>query len=379
MPILSDSTCNPVCRVCHYKDLDYSTQLERKQAWANLQLGQWKDVLQTIVPAPEDEQLAYRSKSWMMSSFKNGALSFGMFRAVRVDGRWEKEFISWNTCPIHVRPIQQMTAKLGPALVQAAPQFVENSLVGVWLGSPQLVIVSRESGLEEMRCVDWQKILVPPFDRVWFHRNRQVGKKIFGYEPIHPLAGPPSADNSEHHPIRAFRQVAQSLLVQARARAIQSLLEAKPTQVLDLYCGTGELSRLLPSEVGWIGIEQSSDAVKYANSLQPTRRSIHSAFVGAVEDRLSDPRVLDLIRGPYALYINPPRSGLTLEAKEQVRRLIQKEAPTAIVYLSCSASSLARDLKMFESEGYSADLLQPYDFFPQTEHFETLAVLSLKR
>jgi tRNA/tmRNA/rRNA uracil-C5-methylase (TrmA/RlmC/RlmD family) len=116
--------------------------------------------------------------------------------------------------------------------------------------------------------------------------------------------------------------------------------------------------------------------VKYANTLSVAGRKIHQAFVGAVEQRLADSRVAALICGKYSLYVNPPRPGVAPEAMERLVALIQKDPPEAIVYLSCSASSLARDLKILQRHGYEVKSLQSYDFFPQTEHFETLAILT---
>jgi 23S rRNA (uracil1939-C5)-methyltransferase len=372
--------CNPVCRVCHYKALDYPTQLARKRAWAEQQLGSWSSVLGEIIPAPDAEQIGYRSKSWMKASFTEGEISFGMERAVWRDGEWQKDFISWDTCPLHLESIQEMIARIKNAFAAAGLDQLRDSLVGLWLGSPQLVIVARAPALEEViRKIDWKKILVAPFDRVWFHSNSQVGKKIFGHLEIVPIYGAIGAASASGegsiHPIRAFRQVAQSLLVQARHLAVQALLQAQPALVVDLYCGTGDLSLLLPPATGWLGVELSSEAIKYACSLRNTELAPHAAFVGTVEHRLQDPRVLAMIAEPYSLYINPPRSGLSEEARARVVELLRAKPPLSLVYLSCSASSLARDLRGFENEGYQVELLQPYDFFPQTEHFETLAVL----
>jgi len=375
-PILADNpSCNPLCRVCHYKAFDYSTQLDRKRKWAEDQLHRWRDVLKEIRPAVPEERLAYRSKSWMRSSFENGEVSFGMFRSIKVEGQWEKEFISWNSCPIHLQPIQEMVTKLRQVLSEKAPRFIEQSLVGIWLGSPHLVIVSREPDSEAVRRLDWSRVLVPPFNRVWFHCNSQVGRKIFGHRPIEAIVGPPKESG---HPIRAFRQVAQTLLIEARRLALETLLRTQPTLLLDLYCGTGDFSLLLPPEMGWIGIESSKEATQFANSLRHSNAALHAAFAGTVEQRLRDPSVLNKIEGPYALYLNPPRSGLTEEARERVLALIHDKPPTSVIYLSCSASSLARDLEEFEKAGYRIKLLQPYDFFPQTEHFETLAILELR-
>ena len=371
--------CNPACRVCHYKNFDYAEQLERKMGWAEEQLGAWKSVLGEITPALESERLAYRSKSWLRSHVSEGDVSFGMVRAIRVEGEWEKEFVSWNTCPLHIPGMQALIQNLRQALREQALGFVENDLVGVWVGSPHVVVVSKTPEIEAARRLDWKKILTPPFDRVWFHHSPQAGKHVFCHNPIESIfAGESPVPDDGVHPIRAFRQVAQSLLVEARKQAVAHLLSSKPDRVLDLYCGTGELSLSFPPETGWVGIELSSAAVNYANKLSPPGRSVHSAFVGAVEQRLVDPRVLSLVTLPYSLFVNPPRSGLTGEAQDKVLNLISDKPPTSIAYLSCSASSLARDLPVLENAGYRVDRLQSFDFFPQTEHFETLALLSRK-
>ena len=362
MRLDQNPACNPECTACHYKGFDYEEQLRRKQAWALENLGSWREFLKPIIPAPETERLAYRSKSWLRSSFENEVLSFGMHRAKQVDGTWEQEFVSWNTCPIHVPAIQEMIGRLRETLVHHARDFCAESLFGIWMGSPHLVIVARELELDRLRTIDWNELLVAPFNRVWGHRTNQVGRKVFQHRHFHQIAGPPIGDD---HPILAFRQIAQTLLTEARELALTHLLKCDPSLVVDLYCGTGELARLLPTRVSWIGIELTQDAAEYAG-----------AFIGTVEERLRDPRVLEKVSGSYALYMNPPRAGLSAEAQKRVLAMIQANPPGSLVILSCSASSLGRDLKAIESTGFKVTLLQPYDFFPQTEHFETVAVLT---
>ncbi len=360
--------CNPVCQVCHYKALTYEAQLIRKQEWALKQLAPWKDTLRKIREAPVTERIGYRAKSWMRAGRANsisGPASFGMFRAVNIAGEWEQEFISWDECPLHTDGIQTTLSKIRARL----PEEVDPEFFGLWFGSPHVVWISQRG--EPPSGLDWSTLLEPPFDRVWFHQTSQVGKKVFGAKPITQIFGPPS---DALHPIRAFRQVASTLLREAREKASGALAEGSPKIVLDLYCGTGELSLLLPKETGWIGIEQSKEAVAYANTI--SSRVLHQAFEGAVEQRLSDSRILDRIQAPYAIYINPPRPGLTREAREKIFALTERRVPTSVVYLSCSASSLARDLHDFTARGFRVRELQPYDFFPQTEHFETLAVLT---
>ncbi len=374
MRLIQNPDCTSSCRACHYKALNYPEQLQRKQLWALEQLGEWAPVLERIQPAPLSEQLAYRSKTWLRSLFKNGEVSFGMFRAVQsAGGRWGQEFVSWDTCPLHTLPIREITEKLRRAFAQHNHIFSEKTLWGVWMGTPHVVIVVKEKiPLEVLRAIEWSNLLSPPFENLWIHQANQVGRKIFQHRQFQPLSGLPIRNN---HPLLAFRQVAQSLLKEARAQALSALLAPQPSLIVDLYCGTGELSLLLPPSTGWIGIELSSDAAAFANKLRFSPGVTHAAFTGSVEQRLLDPRVREKIVGRYSLYLNPPRPGLGHVAQENLIKLLHVNPPETIVYLSCSSSSLARDLRDFEANGYQVETIQPYEFFQQTEHFETLALL----
>jgi tRNA/tmRNA/rRNA uracil-C5-methylase (TrmA/RlmC/RlmD family) len=386
--------CNPLCHACHYKALSPQEQFARKQAWAQTQLEAWSAVSMPLQEAPEAERLGYRSKTWLrvrlQSRGEDGVLeaSFGMLKSVRPEGekkRWEQELIVWDTCPLHTEEIQQWIQGWKARVRDLSVE--ERSLLalhwaGVWVTGGQAVFVSRSPELRALfQKWDWKSILGDS-SRAWFHVNPQVGKRILGHLPVEPLVRGEGvrqrgADPGLGFAFRAFRQVAQTLLEQARSEAVRALQEMGVRQVLDLYCGSGELSVQLPPDWGWIGIELQKEAVQVAQAYgeQRPHSTLHQAWVGGVEQRLADPRVFQSLQDPYAIYLNPPRSGLTDEAREILARWVQEKPPQGWVYLSCSASRLARDLRHLESWGYFVEKWIPYDFFPQTEHFEVLAVL----
>ena len=47
-----------------------------------------------------------------------------------------------------------------------------------------------------------------------------------------------------------------------------------------------------------------------------------------------------------------------------------------VVYISCNASTLARDIKLFSDKGYELKKLQAVDMFPQTAHVECVVLMS---
>ena len=85
---------------------------------------------------------------------------------------------------------------------------------------------------------------------------------------------------------------------------------------------------------------------------------------------------LSLDRGTTVL-LDPPRGGLNKTVRRRLlaagERSGRASAPD-IVYLSCDSAALARDLAALR-DTYTVASLTVIDFFPQTAHIETLAVL----
>jgi tRNA/tmRNA/rRNA uracil-C5-methylase (TrmA/RlmC/RlmD family) len=73
------------------------------------------------------------------------------------------------------------------------------------------------------------------------------------------------------------------------------------------------------------------------------------------------------------IYTNPPRTGLEADV---LTWMVGDCRPARLAYLSCSAGTLERDLRRLSAEGFEVTRITPYDFFPQTRHVETLALLS---
>ena len=72
--------------------------------------------------------------------------------------------------------------------------------------------------------------------------------------------------------------------------------------------------------------------------------------------------------------IDPPRNGLTMPVIEQLCSSISQ----VIIYVSCNPTTLARDLKGFEANGFVPKSITPFDMFPHTYHVETITVLTPK-
>lgn len=140
--------------------------------------------------------------------------------------------------------------------------------------------------------------------------------------------------------------------------------------VCDLFSGVGLFAVPLAKAVGPGGrvtaVEQSPYAVRDARQNGDGLRQLK------VREWSVSPRAInDAVAAGDVVVLDPPRGGL---AKGVADALVRR-APRRIVYVSCDAATLARDLKSLTTGGYELDKLRVFDLFPMTEHVESVAVL----
>lgn len=140
--------------------------------------------------------------------------------------------------------------------------------------------------------------------------------------------------------------------------------------VFDLYCGTGTIGQII-AEAGSkkvIGIELIEEAVVAANENAKRNHLENCTFLAGDVLKMVD----ELKERPDLIIVDPPRDGIHPKA---IGKIIAFGAPE-IVYVSCKPTSLARDLEIFQQEGYQVERVKLMDMFPRTVHVETVALLS---
>ena len=158
-------------------------------------------------------------------------------------------------------------------------------------------------------------------------------------------------------------------------RTVLSFAGPQPDQTaVDLYCGAGTISLLLARHVKTvIGIEIVPDAVRDARENAKTNGITNAAFHAAAAEKLL-PRLVEGGIRPDVLVMDPPRKG----AEPAVLCAIAQANVPRVVYVSCDPATLARDLRVLTSAGYSPEHVQPVDMFPWTKHVETVVLLTKK-
>lgn len=170
---------------------------------------------------------------------------------------------------------------------------------------------------------------------------------------------------------RSFFQTNSAMALKLYHHCQNELKALAIDSVLDLYCGVGAFSFFARKHCKRVtGIEISDAAIFYANQAREKNNHHDIQFTTMdVEIFLIQQESMRF----DAMIVNPPRRGLNEVIIENILRL----KPTHLLYSSCNAETLRRDLSQLESQ-YQINSLQLFDMFPFTNHFETLAVLSIK-
>jgi tRNA/tmRNA/rRNA uracil-C5-methylase (TrmA/RlmC/RlmD family) len=139
-------------------------------------------------------------------------------------------------------------------------------------------------------------------------------------------------------------------------------------KAVELYSGAGNLSVLLAREVGDLACVEADRGACEAARHNLSARNVQNA------------RVIEADAGAYAwnkavrlVALDPPRAG----ARAVAERLAASRV-AHVVYVSCDAQTLGRDLAILES-GYAPVSITVFEMFPQTSHAEVVVALERRR
>jgi len=155
---------------------------------------------------------------------------------------------------------------------------------------------------------------------------------------------------------------------------VKEYLELEGNEILiDAYCGVGTIGMTLAKYANMVyGVENNKQSVinaknnAYENKIKNIRFECADATDYLVE--LAKEKIhVD------ALVMDPPRTGST----EKFLNAVNSLKPKKVVYVSCEASTLARDLCILTKE-YNVKKVGIVDMFVGTYHVETVVCLSQK-
>lgn len=208
---------------------------------------------------------------------------------------------------------------------------------------------------------------------LFFNAQPERSNAIFGPK-MTLLAGEPTLCETVHgvdvfYPPGAFGQNHLPLF----ERAVDRITELTPpgATIAEYYCGVGSIGLALLGKSEAIRFnERSPDGLlglELGLAARPAdERARATVFPGAAAERL------DGLPGADLVIVDPPRRGLD----DPLRTALADRPPARLIYLACGLDSLISDLAVLQkSGGLSLRGLEVFDFFPFTQHVETLVWL----
>jgi len=384
------------CGGCSWAHLDEVAQREAKEARLQSVVeacGPPARGMTTPLVAPSPRQAGYRNRGKYVLARKHGQVVLGAYRPR------SHEVGSTLGCPVIAPAVDETAQALATLLVHRKWSIYDERqgrgllrYVGIRVNHRREVLVT----LVVSRLVErpWKKLvsgLRPKVDRLvglTLDVNPDPGNVLFTGETEQIWGSSELVDRYGPAVVRltgqGFGQVNRDVATLLYAHAAQATLAPlpggaePPARVWDLFCGAGALTQTL-ARLGTelqsgpgpdiLGVERDEAAVRLAEGAARSAGLTNCRFeAGDANDLLSadDPGLL-----PEAVVLNPPRTGCR---PALLSALVAQRIPR-VVYVSCSAETLIRDLAILQQGGLKLQSLRAFDMLPMTPHLELVAVL----
>lgn len=368
-----------LCRSCTLMGQPYPEQLAEKEALARLLLTPFGADARWLAPVASDES-GFRAKAKMVVGGTVTAPTLGI-----LDGAGRG--VDLRTCGI-IAPgilaafpslIAAITrAGLDPYDVPARSGELKHLIVTEAPSGALMVrfVVRSESSVASIRGVlPWLQDALPHLLVVTANIHPEHKAVLEGdvERVLTEQAVLPFTVNDLELQVRpqSFVQTNTAIAAALYAQAREWVDELDPDSVWDLYCGVGGFALHTASAAREVvGVEAAPDAVASAELARDARYPAESdrqriRFIAADATAYA----LAATEVPELVIVNPPRRGLGGELAEW----LQARGPRHVIYSSCNAESLARDLTVMP--GYRLRRARVLDMFPQSTHFEVITLL----
>jgi 23S rRNA (uracil747-C5)-methyltransferase len=364
-----------VCRSCHLLDLEYADQLARKQARV-------ADVLAPVAPEVRWEEpvrsldAGFRNKAKMVVGGTVAAPTLGILGP-------DREGVDLLECGLHSPGLRAALPVLESFVTEAGltPYSVPERR-----GELKHVIATESPDGELM--VRWVLRSTEALGRLRKHlpallERLPIAVASVNLQPEHKaiLEGPEEVFLTPaealtmrvngvglHLRPQSFFQTNTDVAAALYRHARDLVTVAAPASVWDLYCGVGGFGlHVAAPERTVVGVESSAQAIASA------RLSAADLDLAGTDWVIGDATAYAVSSGapaPDLVIVNPPRRGIGPD----LAAWLESSGVGHVVYSSCNAESLARDLAAMPSlRPASARLL---DMFPHTDHHEVLVLLT---
>ncbi len=366
------------CGGCDWRHVSYEGELGFKLQRLNdafQRIGGLDLRAEEILPAPETRR--YRAKAIFAVGEREGRAVTGFYRAR-----------SHGVIPVEDCPLQTEEANLAAAALRGwmdacrVPAWEEETGRGLirhlFVRSGMVCVVAAGEPVREKELTEAFRAALPELRSLIWNKNTQTGNTVLAGE-FRTLWG---SDRVEvtlsglrfRLSPRSFFQVNPPQAERLYALAVSMAGLTGAERVVDLYCGAGAIGLLAaPGAREVTGVEAVSAAVDDARETAARCGISNIRFLCADAAEAAAKFAAEGMK-PDVLFVDPPRKGL----EASVIRSVAAMGPARVVYVSCDPATLARDLKRFGEEGYTAQKAVAVDMFPRTRHVECVTLMTKK-
>ncbi len=347
------------CGGCQWMGIPYETQLEWKKSFVTSGLRRIGKLGVEVPVSILGSPALYEYRNRVLLRFhwtpEEGA-RVGYFR------RHTRELVPISRCEIAAAPLNAIIARLAALTLPGTPALKARIELQETGKGPAAIVYPAEgldasqealaAALRAMPGMAWAGTVYKLSEAPLFALDAQLGV-AFASRP-----GQFQQINTAHN--RTLRG-----LIKERVEALA------PQRVLDVFCGSGNLSLPLADGTRYVeGVELNKNAIDVA---------LHNAAVNGIKNvrYLAGDAERHLWKCDRAgerfdlILLDPPRQGL-FKGMVPLRNL----GADTIIYVSCDPVTLARDLGyLTRKDAYLLTEVIALDFFPNSFHVETVAIL----
>lgn len=328
-----------------------------------------------------EQPLGYRNKAQVPVRRVNGQLETGFFRKNSHDLMPIEDFyIQDPVIDQVVLAVRDLLRRfdLKPYDEKEQSGLIRNIVVrrGHYSGEIMVILVTTRPKIFRIdQLIEQLVAQFPAIKSVMQNINNQPGNAILGKE-FRVLYGQDYITDrmlENHFQIAApaFYQVNTEMAEKLYQTAIDFAELNTEDIVVDAYSGIGTIGLSVAKHVKEVyGVEVIPQAVENSKKNAELNGISNAHYIcDSAENAIK--KWLNQGIKPSIIMVDPPRKGLT----ESFIKSSVSMNPKKIVYISCNAATMARDIKLYQELGYKLTKVQPVDLFPMTHHVECIALI----
>ncbi len=332
------------CPGCQYQHLTYNEELKVK----NEQFGDLLRRIAGVDPALRKEPIGssistnYRNKITLHAKKGNNKYKFGYY------AEDNKSLVEISNCQLACKEINWTLKNLtdnqtkfnDKNINSLTLRYTQENSINYWFKNKQTGILNEYSNIPQSLLLE---------------ENTMYGKFLVPYDSFFQI-NIYQRDNLIKETLKILQGISSEF-------------------ILDIFGGVGVF--------GICAAKNTNDKVfiadtdKEAVNIAKKNAALHNVknieFMSGPAFKTGDAFFRKINSNKTTLILDPPRTGLGKKFTDKVSKYY---LPRNIIYISCAADTLCRDLKELCGNGYKVEHTRLIDMFPRTAHFESITLLT---